>query len=111
MPKYSTEGSTTDTSGEATACELCGNDSSSLQEASVAGAQLRVCDECTPHNDSQDETNNSDDTETGDTDTDRTRDVIQKTTDESGYLNRDSSHWEKEGTNYTDDPLPYLITD
>lgn len=110
MPKYSTGGSARGgPSGDATACELCGNESSSLQDANIAGAQLSVCSECSPHNDSD---TSSDDGENGrddEAESDRKRKAIQNAAQHSDYLNKDTSRWENEGANYNDDQLPYLM--
>lgn len=103
MAKYSTGGSSGSSGGGA--CELCGKTSDSLTEANVAGAQLHVCPNCASHNDNA---------QTKDEDTeerDRKRRAAQNTAKASGVYDDDSTHWEEEGTNYDDDPLPYLVSD
>ncbi|WP_132059566.1 helix-turn-helix domain-containing protein [Halorussus amylolyticus] len=101
MAKYSTGGSSGASGGGA--CELCGKSSDSLTEANVAGAQLEVCSDCATHNDNaQTKQETSDEVE-------RNRRAAQNTAKASGVYNDDSSHWEEEGTNYDDDPLPYLV--
>lgn len=105
MAKYSTGGSSSASAGDA--CELCGAESSSLREATVAGATLQVCPDCSPHDDSKQTSETGRD---GETEADRTRDTVQKATDEQASLwDGDSSHWEESGTDYDDDPLPYLV--
>lgn len=106
MAKYSTGGVGGDAGG---ACELCGAEDRSLEERVVAGAELAVCDECAGHGDSvehdregpldrQDER-------------DRKRRTAQKTASVYDAKTGDSAHWEEEGTDYEDDPMPYLVTD
>ncbi|WP_134669819.1 helix-turn-helix domain-containing protein [Halorussus marinus] len=103
MAKYSTGGSSG--GGDSGACELCGTSSDSLTEANVAGAQLRVCSECADsHNDNAKTTGRE-------TDGDRKRRAARNTAKASGVYNDDSTHWEEKGTNYDDDPLPYLVAD
>lgn len=107
MAKYSTGGSSG--SGGGGACELCGKSSDSLTEANVAGAQLEVCSDCSSHNDNA-RTNSKRKSGTGN-DGDRKRRAAQNAAKASGVYNDDSRHWEEEGTNYDDDPLPYLVRD
>ncbi|MFC4448015.1 helix-turn-helix domain-containing protein [Halorussus aquaticus] len=103
MAKYSTGGSSGGGSGDS--CELCGKSSDSLTAANVAGAQLQVCSDCaSSHNDNaQTQTSTDDDRE-------RKRKAAQNTAKASGVYDGDSSHWEEEGTDYDDDPLPYLVS-
>lgn len=103
MAKYSTGGSSGSSGGGA--CELCGKSSDSLTEANVAGAQLEVCSDCATHNDNARTKQETDD------DRERNRRAAQNTAEASGVYNDDSTHWEEEGTNYDDDPLPYLVRD
>jgi ribosome-binding protein aMBF1 (putative translation factor) len=106
MAKYSTNGSSGGGSGGS--CELCGKSSDSLTDVNVAGAQLEVCSECASHNDNA-KTQTSDDER--DREQDRKRKAAQNTAKASGVYDGDSRHWEEEGTNYDDDPLPYLVRD
>jgi hypothetical protein len=62
MPKYSTGSSGGSDGGDA--CELCGSETSSLQRANVAGADLLVCSECQPHDDTDKRLSESTDDET-----------------------------------------------
>ncbi|AGN01995.1 transcription factor of MBF1-like protein [Salinarchaeum sp. Harcht-Bsk1] len=113
MAKYSTGGSSG--SGDGDACELCGAETDALREANVAGAQLLVCRDCAPHDDAaktesrtgggQDAGGSDDDQEI-----DRTRRAVQNTAKANDVWDGDSSHWEEEGTDYDDDPLPYLVS-
>jgi AhpD family alkylhydroperoxidase len=106
MAKYSTGGSSG--GGGGGSCELCGKTSDSLTEANVAGAQLTVCSDCaSSHNDSA-KTESS--TESTDEEQDRKRKAAQNAAKASGVYDGDSRHWEEEGTNYDDDPLPYLVS-
>ncbi|WP_460920760.1 helix-turn-helix domain-containing protein [Salinarchaeum chitinilyticum] len=113
MAKYSTGGS--GGSGDGDACELCGAETDSLREATVAGAQLLVCRDCAPHDDaaktqSRSSSGGQEDSGGGqDTETDRKRKAAQNAAKASNVWDGDSSHWEEEGTDYDDDPLPYLV--
>jgi len=103
MAKYSTGGSSG--SGGGGSCELCGTSSDSLTEANVAGAQLQVCSDCaSSHNDNKQTKSD------GDEERERKRKAAQNTAKASGVYDGDSRHWEEEGTNYDDDPLPYLVS-
>jgi ribosome-binding protein aMBF1 (putative translation factor) len=106
MPKYETGGSIDAIGGDS--CELCGAKSDTLSEANIAEADLLVCSSCTPHDDSQ---HNSDNTDREDkhSEKERRKRAAQNTAQLSPLLNGDSSHWEKHGTGYNDDPLPYLV--
>jgi ribosome-binding protein aMBF1 (putative translation factor) len=108
MAKYST--GNTSGGGGGGACELCGKTTDSLTEANVAGAQLEVCSNCASHNDATKTTEErADDGERSEQD--RKRRAAQNTARMDDARTGDSSHWEEEGTNYADDPLPYLVTD
>ena len=103
MAKYSTGGSSG--GGGGGACELCGKSSDSLTEANVAGAQLQVCSGCATHND------NAQTTDERSEEQERKRRAAQNAAKASGVYNDDSTRWEEEGTDYDDDPLPYLVSD
>ncbi|MFA9417460.1 multiprotein-bridging factor 1 family protein [Natrinema sp. HArc-T2] len=112
MAKYSTGSSG---GGGGTNCELCGAESDSLRLASVAGAELEVCPDCAPHDDSQtherDRTRSEGDAHGGSTDEpSRTQKAAQNVAKANPVWDGDSEHWESEGTNYDDDPLPYLVS-
>ncbi|WP_115863915.1 helix-turn-helix domain-containing protein [Halorussus litoreus] len=117
MAKYSTGGSSGGSGGGA--CELCGESSDSLTEANVAGAQLEVCSDCASHNDNARTDSRSGgggggSTSGGDdrrSEQDRKKKAAQNTARASGVYDGDSRHWEEEGTNYDDDPLPYLVSE
>jgi ribosome-binding protein aMBF1 (putative translation factor) len=112
MAKYSTGGASG--GGEGDACELCGATTDDLREATVAGAELLVCQSCAPHGEADDD----DGSGGGD---DRSRDGVDgagggggpttSTGGSSELWDRDSSHWEEEGTDYDSDQLPYLVPD
>lgn len=112
MAKYSTGGSSGSDGGDA--CELCGAETDSLREANVAGAQLLVCRNCAPHDDAaKTESSTGGGQEQGgsdDEEIDRTRRAVQNTARANDVWDGDSSHWEEEGTDYDDDPLPYLVS-
>jgi ribosome-binding protein aMBF1 (putative translation factor) len=110
MAKYSTGGSSG--GGSTDSCELCGKSSDSLTDANVAGAQLQVCSECASHNDNAKTGSSGDGSDRkSDREQDRKRKAAQNAAKASGVYDGDSSHWEREGTNYNDDPLPYLVPD
>lgn len=103
MAKYSTGGGGSGGSGDA--CELCGREETSLQRANVAGAELLVCSNCAPHDDSS--TRGSD--ESRDEDRDRQTQAAQNTAQMYDAGRGDSTHWEEDGTDYESDRLPYLV--
>lgn len=106
MAKYSTGGSSGGSGGGS--CELCGKSSDSLTDANVAGAQLAVCSECASHNDTAE---TDDGGEERDREQERKKKAARNTAKASGVYDGDSRHWEEEGTNYDDDPLPYLVSE
>ncbi|WP_455449653.1 helix-turn-helix domain-containing protein [Natrinema thermotolerans] len=112
MAKYSTGSSG---GGGGTNCELCGTESDSLTLASVAGAELEVCPDCAPHDDSKahgggDRKRSEQDADSTD-EPNRKRKAAQNVAKANPVWDGDSEHWESEGTNYDDDPLPYLVSD
>ncbi|WP_049922157.1 helix-turn-helix domain-containing protein [Halopiger djelfimassiliensis] len=116
MAKYSTGSSA---GGGGTNCELCGAESDSLRLASVAGAELEVCPDCAPHDDtrksggggSRDSSGNSGSGSGSSDEPSRKQKAAQNVAKANPVWDGDSEHWEKEGTNYDDDPLPYLVSD
>ncbi|WP_458188514.1 helix-turn-helix domain-containing protein [Haladaptatus sp. NG-WS-4] len=105
MAKYSTGNSSGSSGGGS--CELCGKATDSLTEASVAGAQLEVCQSCASHNDAA-KTERREPEEPSEQN--RKRRAAQHTAKLDDARKGDASHWEEEGTNYDDDPLPYLVS-
>lgn len=101
MPKYSTG----DRSGGAESCELCGTQSKDLTTATVAGAELELCSECLPHGESENEQHT-----TSDREQESRRRAAQNVAKLADTRSGDSSRWEREGTNYDSDPLPYLVS-
>ena len=104
MAKYSTGGVGGDSSG---ACELCGAEDRDLETATVAGAQLEVCSECAQHG--EDSSGGSGDGDSGREEQDRRRKAARNAAriDDARKVDTDF----EEGTNYEDDPLPYLVSD
>ncbi|WP_049902733.1 helix-turn-helix domain-containing protein [Halococcus agarilyticus] len=107
MAKYSTG----DASGDGESCELCGAHDADLTSATVAGAELDLCPNCLDHGETDDRGGSK---PSGGRDADQDRDRRQRAakntatfTDTGG----DSSRWEREGTNYDRDQLPYLVSD
>lgn len=119
MAKYSTGSSS---GGGGTNCELCGAESDSLELASVAGAELEVCPDCAPHGEGRRSGSRSGSgsgsasaggaSGSGQDDgPSRKQKAAQNVAKANPVWDGDSEHWEKEGTNYDDDPLPYLVSD
>jgi len=116
MAKYSTGGG--GGSGDGDACELCGKASNRLSKANVAGAKLLVCPDCSPHDDSRkgsgrsSGSQSSDSSSSGSTDgpVNRKKRAAQKQAKIYDASKGDSTHWEKEGTSYERDRLPYLVS-
>ncbi|KYH26648.1 hypothetical protein HAPAU_17470 [Halalkalicoccus paucihalophilus] len=102
MAKYSTGDSTG--GGDAGSCELCGASSGSLKTASIAGATLKVCASCAPHDDAEKKRDGQS------KESDRKKRAARKVAELQDAQGGDSSRWEREGTNYADDPLPYLVS-
>lgn len=103
MAKYSTGGVGGDSSG---ACELCGAEDRDLQSATVAGAKLDVCRECAKHGE----------TDSGSSGPERNRDRDEPNRRKKAAQNvaklddaRKADTDFEEGTDYEDDPLPYLV--
>ncbi|MFC7042721.1 helix-turn-helix domain-containing protein [Halonotius sp. GCM10025705] len=119
MAKYSTGDSSG--GGDGDSCELCGTASSQLSKANVEGAVLLVCPDCAPHDDNRkttsDEGGSSGDSSSGssgggsDGPKDRKKRAAQRQAEVYDAAKGDSTHWEKEGTNYEGDRLPYLVSD
>ena len=113
MAKYSTGSSA---GGGGTNCELCGAESDRLELASVAGAELEVCPDCAPHDDSRKSRSDrgarsAQDDEPGlDDEQRRKKKAARNVAKANPVWDGDSEHWEAEGTNYDDDPLPYLVS-
>lgn len=111
MAKYSTgSGGGGDDGGS---CELCGDESSNLQRANVAGANLLVCSSCAPHGENRHTDRNQ---ERGQTSRDQGEPSREKRAAQSAARvfdasQGDSTHWEKEGTDYESDQLPYLVSE
>ncbi len=117
MAKYSTGGGGGDSSG---ACELCGAEDRTLETASVAGATLQVCSECVRHGEDGggggrgggDSGGSAGDGADGSSGGGRSeRDRRKKAAQNAAKLNdarQPTTDWE-EGTDYEDDPLPYLV--
>ena len=105
MPKYSTGGS--GGSSDGATCELCGAASNSLRNASIAGAQLEVCPDCAPHDDAG---GKSDRDRTEPEQIDRRRKAAQNAARLQDAASGDGDYWVERGTDYEDDPLPYLVS-
>ncbi|MFB6280764.1 MAG: multiprotein-bridging factor 1 family protein [Haloferacaceae archaeon] len=107
MAKYSTGGGGGESDGES--CELCGRETADLRRANVAGADLLVCAECAPHDDSPDRGGGS--AAGGSSGDDRQRRAARNAARMYDAAGGDSTRWEEEGTDYEDDRLPYLVGD
>ena len=111
MPKYSTG----DSAGGGGSCELCGTASDDLTTATVAGAELDLCPDCVPHGEGDRRSNRGSGSREAGSGSDRERNSRQRAARNTAKLadarSGDSSHWEREGTNYDRDQLPYLVSD
>jgi ribosome-binding protein aMBF1 (putative translation factor) len=106
MAKYSTGGVGSD---DADSCELCGKEDVALSETTVAGARLQVCTECARHGEGGTTTDDEGGGSRDDTERDRRKRAARNAAKLADANTGDSRHWEKEGTDYQDDPLPYLV--
>jgi len=107
MPKYSTGSG--GGGGDGDSCELCGRSTGNLRKANVAGADLLVCGDCAPHDDSRKQTADSGG-ESRDESVSRRKRAAQRQAEVYDQAKSDASHWE-EGTDYESDRLPYLVSD
>ena len=110
MPKYSTGGG--GGGGDGDSCELCGRTTAKLRRANVEGAELLVCPDCAPHDDNRhkDKKRESAGSQRDDSEPNRRKRAAQRTAKMYDQSRGDSSHWEKKGTNYEKDRLPYLVS-
>ncbi len=103
MAKYSTGGIGGDSN---TSCELCGADDVDLQTETIAGATLEVCSDCARHGEGTGSDRSGD---AADYDDDRRRRKrAARNVARLDDAQQADTDWEK-GTDYEDDPLPYLI--
>ena len=116
MTKYST-GSDRG-GGDGDACELCGRETANLERATVAGASLLVCSDCAPHGDTGGRGRGaggggSSDASGSRTDADepnRRKRAAQNTARIYDASRGNTKRWEREGTDYEEDRLPYLVS-
>ncbi len=124
MTKYSTGSG--GGGGDGDACELCGRETSNLQQANVAGARLLVCSDCRPHDDASKgrpggrggssggsaggSSRGGAGGSSGSGPTSRKKEIARKQAKVYDAATGDSSHWEEEGTDYEADRLPYLVS-
>jgi len=116
MTKYST-GSDRG-GGDGDACELCGRETANLERATVAGASLLVCSDCAPHGDTGGRGGGSgggggSDASGSRTDADepnRRKRAAQNTARIYDASRGNTKRWEREGTDYEEDRLPYLVS-
>ncbi|RLM57454.1 transcriptional regulator [Halobellus sp. Atlit-31R] len=109
MPKYSTGSG--GGGGDGDSCELCGRSTGNLRRANVAGAELLVCADCAPHDDTRKTTSaSSGSPDDGSSGTSRRKRAAQQQARMYDQASGDASHWEQEGTDYEGDQLPYLVS-
>jgi|SRR5699024_8318065 len=110
MAKYSIE----DGSDGGGACELCGTRTEDLTTATVSGAELDLCPECVAHGDTGDRDRTQSPRDRSETSGNRTQNSRRRAAQNTARLadarTGDSTRWEREGTNYDDDQLPYLVS-
>ncbi|WP_396612217.1 multiprotein-bridging factor 1 family protein [Haloferax sp. S1W] len=109
MAKYSTNRGGGGSDGDS--CELCGRTTTKPRRANVAGADLLVCPECAPHGENRHTDRKKESTSSRDySEQNRRKRAAQRTAKMYDSAKGDSKHWEKEGTNYEKDRLPYLVS-
>lgn len=115
MTKYST-GSDRG-GGDGDACELCGRETANLERATVAGASLLVCSDCAPHGDTGGRGGGGGEGASGGsgsrTDADepnRRKRAARNTARIYDASRGNTKRWEREGTDYEEDRLPYLVS-
>jgi ribosome-binding protein aMBF1 (putative translation factor) len=115
MAKYSTGSGGGGDAGDA--CELCGTETGDLRRANVAGANLLVCGDCAPHGEQRGggDRRRSGSGGSGSSDDsafegNRKKRAAQRAAKLYDKQKGDSSRWEREGTNYEKDRLPYLVS-
>ena len=109
MAKYSTGGVGGDSGGS---CELCGAEGRDLRTATVAGARLQVCAECARHAEDADRPGGGGGGSRDDGSRDereRKRRAARNAARLDDARKGNPKHWEEEGTDYDEDPLPYLV--
>ena len=107
MAKYST-GRTGD-GGDGGTCELCGTATDDLKTATVEGATLSVCPDCASLGETTGDSVKTEDSSDGRES--RGKRAARNTAKAMDAVSGDSTHWEKEGTDYEGDRLPYLVSD
>lgn len=105
MAKYSTGGVSGDSG---TTCELCGAETADLRTETVAGAQLQVCSSCAQHSEAAGSDRSGPNTR--DEQRERRRRTAQKAAQIDDARKGDPERWQQ-GTDYEDDPLPYLVSE
>lgn len=118
MAKYSTGSGGGGDDGDA--CELCGRETSSLERANVAGANLLVCSDCAPHGESSgghdrgsgsgSESGSRSGSRTDADEPNRRKRAAQNTARIYDASRGNTKRWEEEGTDYESDRLPYLVS-
>ncbi|WP_251329988.1 helix-turn-helix domain-containing protein [Haloplanus pelagicus] len=114
MAKYSTGSGGGGDDGDA--CELCGHETSSLERANVAGANLLVCSDCAPHGEpsgggrSGSGSGSDSGSRTDADEPNRRKRAAQNTARIYDASRGNTKRWEEEGTDYESDRLPYLIS-
>ena len=103
MAKYSTGGVGSGPSG---ACELCGAEGRSLETTTVAGAELDVCSECRKHGEGSKQGSSSN-PEGQRSEQTRRRKAARNAARMDDARSVDTDF--ESGTDYEDDPLPYLV--
>lgn len=111
MAKYSTGRG--GGSGDGDACELCGKESGTLRQENVAGANLLVCRDCAPMGSNRNKERKKRQREEGsrdDREVNRKKRAARNTAKILDAGKGSADHWEKEGTDYEEDRLPYLVS-
>lgn len=99
--------------GDGDACELCGKESGKLRQANVAGANLLVCRDCEPmgaNRHKEEKKREREESSRGDQEVSRKKRAARNTARMLDAGKGSADHWEKEGTDYEEDRLPYLVS-
>lgn len=111
MAKYSTGSGGGGGGGDA--CELCGKEDGKLRKENVAGANLFVCRDCAPMGSNRSKQRKKREKEggsRGEEELSRKKRAARNTARMIDAGKSNAEHWEKEGTDYEKDRLPYLVS-
>ena len=108
MAKYSTGGGGNSQDGHA--CELCGDESERLEDVTIAGAKLSVCQSCAPHDDRGPKSQGNKQSSQQQRTENPGRRAAQHAAKFADAQKGDPDYWLEHGTDYEEDRLPYLVS-